>query len=39
VQSDVHTLLRAGVLDRENDGRVKFAYDAIHVDSILRAAA
>jgi len=39
VHSDIHTLLRSGVLDRENDGQVKFAYDAIHVDFILHAAA
>jgi predicted transcriptional regulator len=39
VHSDIHTLLRCGVLDRENDGRVKFGYHAIHVDFILRAAA
>jgi predicted transcriptional regulator len=39
VHSDIHTLLRSGVLDREHDGRVTFGYDAIHVDFILRAAA
>src|ERR1017187_4445509 len=39
VHSDIHTLLRSGVLDREDDGRVKFAYNAIHVDFILHAAA
>lgn len=39
VHSDVHVLLRAGVLDREDNGRVMFAYDAIHVDFMLHAAA
>ena len=36
--SDVHTLLKAGVLKREDDGRVVFPYDAIHVDFLLRTA-
>src|ERR1700726_4289856 len=39
VHSDIHTLLKSGVLDREHDGRVKFLYDAIHVDFIVRAVA
>ena len=39
VHSDVHVLLKAGVLDRETDGRVRFDYDAIHVDFVLRTAA
>ena len=39
VHSDIHVLLNAGVLDREADGRVRFDYDAIHVDFVLRAAA
>ena len=38
VHSDVHALLKAGVLDRADDGRVEFPYDAIHVDFLLRAA-
>ena len=38
VHSDVHTLLKAGVLKREDDGRVVFPYDAIHVDFLLRTA-
>ena len=28
----------AGVLDRAEEGRVVFPYDAIHVDFLLRAA-
>jgi predicted transcriptional regulator len=39
VHSDIHLLLKNGLLDRENDGRVKFAYQTIHVNFILRAAA
>ena len=32
VHGDVHALLKAGVLDRTEDGKVVFPYDAIHVD-------
>jgi predicted transcriptional regulator len=32
VQSDIHVLLDAGVVDSDPDGRVRFDYDAIHVD-------
>jgi predicted transcriptional regulator len=39
VHSDVHALLQAGVIDRSEDGRMLFGYDAIHVDFVLRAAA
>lgn len=39
VHGDVHALLDAGVLDRTEDGRVTFPYDAVHVDFILTAAA
>ena len=38
VHSDVQLLLKAGVLDKSDDGRVIFPYDAIHVDFVLRAA-
>lgn len=38
VHSDVHALLKAGVLDRTDDSRVVFPYDAIHVDFLLRVA-
>jgi hypothetical protein len=30
--------LKAGVLDRDADGRIVFPYDEIHVDFVLRAA-
>jgi predicted transcriptional regulator len=39
VHSDIHALLKAGLLDRDEGGRVQFDYDAIHVDFVLRAAA
>jgi predicted transcriptional regulator len=38
VHGDVSALLRAGVLDRSDDGRIAFPYDEIHVDFVLRAA-
>ena len=38
VHGDVHALLKAGVLDRGDDGRIVFPYDEIHVDFVLRAA-
>ena len=38
VHGDVSALLKAGVLDRSEDGRVVFPYDELHVDFVLRAA-
>jgi predicted transcriptional regulator len=38
VHSDVHALLAAGVIDRADDGRVVFPFDAIHVDFVVKAA-
>lgn len=38
VHGDVHALLKAGVLDRADDGRVVFPYDEIRVDFVVRAA-
>lgn len=38
VHTDVHTLLNAGLVDRIEDGRVVFPYDAVHVDFELTAA-
>ena len=38
VHGDVHALLAAGVLERTEDGRVVFPYDAVHVDFVLDAA-
>jgi predicted transcriptional regulator len=38
VHGDVQALLKAGVLDRADDGRIVFPYDEIHVDFVVRAA-
>jgi predicted transcriptional regulator len=38
VHGDVQALLKAGVLDHAQDGRILFPYDEIHVDFVLRAA-
>lgn len=39
VHGDVQALLVAGVLDRAESGRVRFPYDAVHVDFTLTRAA
>ena len=39
VHGDIHAMLDAGVLDRTDDGRVIFPYDAVHVDFTLTKAA
>ena len=38
VHSDVQLLLKTGVLDKTETGKINFAYDAIHVDFMLKAA-
>jgi predicted transcriptional regulator len=38
VHSDITALLNAGVLDRVEDGRVVFPYDAVKVEFLLHAA-
>jgi predicted transcriptional regulator len=38
VHGDVQALLKAGVLDRDEDGKIVFPYDEIHVDFVVRAA-
>jgi predicted transcriptional regulator len=38
VHGDVQALLKAGVLDHSEDGRILFPYDEIHVDFVLSAA-
>ena len=38
VHGDIQALLNAGVLDRDDAGRVLFPYDEVHVDFVLRAA-
>ena len=38
VHGDVQALLKAGVIDRVQNGRIVFPYDEVHVDVVLRAA-
>lgn len=38
VHGDIHALLNAGILQKTDNGRIVFPYDAIHVDVTLRAA-
>lgn len=38
VHSDVTALLNAGVLDRVEDGRIVFPFDAVKVEFLLEAA-
>jgi predicted transcriptional regulator len=38
VHGDIQALLKAGVLDRAENGRIIFPYDEVHVDFVLRAA-
>ncbi len=38
VHSDVHALLSAGLLDKTENGRIIFPFDAVHVDFTLHAA-
>jgi predicted transcriptional regulator len=39
VHADVHLLLQAGVLRKDESGRIEFPYSAVHVDCMLQAAA
>lgn len=39
VHSDVHMLLQAGVLRKDDDGRIEFPHTAVHVDFVLKNAA
>jgi predicted transcriptional regulator len=38
VHGDIQALLRAGMLERTDEGRVVFPYSEVHVDFVLRAA-
>jgi predicted transcriptional regulator len=38
VHTDVQALLSAGVIDRKEDGKVEFPYNAAHVDFTVEAA-
>lgn len=39
VHGDIHALLAAGILDRDEAGRILFPYDRVHVDFMLNDAA
>ncbi len=39
VHADIQTLLLTGVLDKTDEGKIEFPYDAVHVDFILGRAA
>jgi predicted transcriptional regulator len=38
VHGDIHALLAAGLLDKSEDGRIVFPFEAVRVDFTLRAA-
>lgn len=38
VHTDVHALIKAGIIQRTKDGKMEFPFDAVHVDFIVRAA-
>lgn len=38
VHGDVHALLNAGIIQKTEDGRIIFPYDAVHVNFMLKAA-
>lgn len=39
VHGDIKALLMAGILDKTEDGKIVFPYDAVHVDFMLKAAS
>ena len=38
VHSDIHALLKAGILVKTDDGKIIFPFDAVHVDFMLNVA-
>jgi len=38
VHGDVKALLNTGFLEKTEDGKIVFPYDAVHVDFVLEAA-
>ena len=38
VHGDVHALLNAGILQKTENGRISFPFDAVHVNFMLEAA-
>lgn len=39
VRREIHALLQDGILERDDDGRIVFPYDAVHVDFTLHRVA
>jgi predicted transcriptional regulator len=37
VHDDVHALIKAGLIDRSEDGGIVFPYDDVHVDFMMKA--
>lgn len=35
---DVHALLKSGILQKSDKGKIEFPFDALHVDFTLQAA-
>jgi hypothetical protein len=38
VHADAQALAKAGVIDKNADGKLSFPYDAVHADFMLKAA-
>jgi predicted transcriptional regulator len=38
VHADIHALLSAGLLDKDDTGKIEFPHDSVHVDFMLVAA-
>jgi predicted transcriptional regulator len=38
VHGDIHSLLRAGILEKTEDGKIIFPFDAVHVDFMVNVA-
>jgi predicted transcriptional regulator len=38
IHGDVHALLNTGILQKTDNGRIEFPFDAVHVDFTLKAA-
>lgn len=38
VHGDVHALLNAGILQKTEEGRIVFPFDAVRVNFVLKAA-
>lgn len=38
VHTDVQALVSCGLVDKRDDGKLEFPYDAVHVDFVIKAA-